>query len=98
MKTDKTFYNKLVDLYASQELPEELEQNMQEAANQDPQLAHDMATLRQTVQRLHGQPAVDYSDETEYRVLMKLQAWAESDLISQPEESPSWQYRLPMEG
>lgn len=98
MNTDKTFYNKLVDLYAGQELPEDLEKNLSEAAASDPDLAKDMATLRQTVQSLHGQSAVNYTEDTEYRVLMKLQAWAESDLISKQEESPSWQYRLPMEG
>lgn len=95
---DKTFHQKLVDLYANRELPEELENELVEAAGKDPQLAHDMATLRQTVLRLQNQPAPPYDEDAEYRVFMKLQAWGDVDLLEQPSVPPTRQYRLPMEG
>ena len=98
MRLDSTFYNKLVDLYAGQELPQELETELVEASATDPTLMKDMDTLRQVVSRLHTEKAVEYGEDTQYRIMMKLQAWSGEDLLNSEEQIPSWQYRLPMEG
>jgi hypothetical protein len=95
---DKTFYKKLVDLYASRELPTELENELADAAANDVKLAADMETLRHSVIQLQSSPSVNYTEDTEYRILMKLQAKSGEDILTPQTTSQSWQYRLPMEG
>ncbi len=95
---DRTFYQKLVDLYANRELPTELENELVQASTNDPLLAKDMETLRQTVLRLQAQPNVDYNEDTHYRIMMKLQAWGGVDIMDNEPTQIMRQYRLPMEG
>jgi hypothetical protein len=47
-------YKKLVDLYAGNELPEDLTLEMEQAAQTDPELRQDMTSLRQTVETLQN--------------------------------------------
>ncbi len=65
-------YRKLVDLYAGGELPQELEDEMEWAAFPDPDLSHDMATLRRTVELLRQTPAPEFTEESNQRILMKM--------------------------
>ena len=89
-------YRKLVDLYAGQELPEDLNNELEEAAKTDPSLMQDMTTLRQTVQSLRNDEFV-FTEESYNRVLMKLYAKG-GHLQTQSPEPRHLQYQLPMSG
>ena len=91
------FYNKLVDLYAGRELPAELEAEMEARASQDAKLAHDMLTLRTTVDALKGSmDDVEYTEESYQRILMKVYArGVEMQTASAPAHL---QYYLPIQG
>ncbi|MCU0316781.1 MAG: hypothetical protein MUC92_09330 [Fimbriimonadaceae bacterium] len=91
------FYRKLVDQYAGSELPEELEQEMEGAAMADPELAGDMFTLRKTVELLQGLPAPEFTNESFYRILMRMHA-AGVNVETQTPEPTHYQYQLPMQG
>lgn len=92
----KDLYEKLVDLYAGQELSAELSSDMEEAAVADPELAHNMESLTMLVQELHAIPAPVYSAETEARILRKIE---QQVTLNQRREIPSYlQYPLPMQG
>ncbi len=93
----KEFYNKLVDLYAGNELTEELTKELEEAAMADAELSHDMFTLRRTVQTLHNDEGALFTEETFYRILMKMHARGAEPKTNAPEPS-YWQYQLPMQG
>jgi hypothetical protein len=89
------FYRRLVDLYASRELPAELEDQMDLAAFQDPELSHDMATLRRLVDALQSQKGAEFTEESYQRILMKL--YAHAGAIEETHLSPvHMQYHLPM--
>ncbi|MFQ3587481.1 MAG: hypothetical protein SNJ74_01375 [Fimbriimonadaceae bacterium] len=93
----KDFYRKLVDLYAARELPQELEDEMEAAAFQDPDLSHDMATLRKTVDLLRETPQPEFTEETYQRILMRI--YAKGVDIRPPGPTPSHlQLHLPMQG
>jgi hypothetical protein len=94
---NKEFYQKLVDLYAGRELPAELEQELELAAFDDPNLSHDMATLRHTVDALHATGRPDFTEESYQRILMKLYARGASIQSTAPEPA-HLQYHLPMQG
>ena len=66
------FYHKLVDLYADDELPEELANELETVALHDEQLNHDMRTLRGTVQLLKATPKDGMSDVCYQRVLRRI--------------------------
>ena len=91
-------YNKLVDLYAGRELPSEMESEMEARASQDPELAHEMLTLRATVDALHtSMDDVDFTEESYQRILMKVYARG----VEMQPNSPSpahLQYYLPIQG
>lgn len=89
-------YRKLVDLYAGRELPSELEDQMELTAFSDPELSHDMASLRRTVDILHNQPAPEFTEESYQRVLMKLYARGADVETSSPTPT-HLQYHLPMQ-
>lgn len=91
------FYQKLVDLYAGRELPAELEDQMELAAFNDPSLAHDMSTLRKTVDMAQSDPGADFTEESYQRILMKLYARGVEIQTSVPEPT-HLQYQLPMQG
>lgn len=91
------FYRKLVDLYADHELPSELEDQLEMAAFNDPELSHDMATLRRTVDLLHRAPGADFTEESYHRILMKL--YARGAQVETQSPTPSHlQYHLPIQG
>ncbi|MEQ1933382.1 MAG: hypothetical protein ABL962_05825, partial [Fimbriimonadaceae bacterium] len=56
-------YRKLVDLYAGHELTDELNEELESAANADPELAADMASLRLTVDALQSTPEPEFTEE-----------------------------------
>lgn len=90
-------YNKLVDLYAGRELPMELESELEARASQDIDLAHDMLTLRTTVDALQSSmDDVDFTEESYQRILMKVYArGVEMQTASAPAHL---QYYLPIQG
>lgn len=94
---DGALYRKLVDLYAGGELPAELEEEMEWASFADPELGHDMATLRKTVEALRAAPIPAYGEESMQRVLLKLYARG-LDLQPRAPEPTHLQYHLPMNG
>ncbi len=89
-------YQKLVDLYAGQELPEELNNELEEAAKTDPSLKQDMMSLKQTVETLRSDEFT-FTEESYNRVLMKLYAKG-GHLQTQSPEPKHLQYQLPMSG
>jgi hypothetical protein len=90
-------YQKLVDLYAGRELPAELEDQMELAAFNDQGLAHDMSTLRKTVDMIHADNAPDFTEESYQRILMKLYARG-VDIQTAVPDAPHLQYQLPIQG
>jgi hypothetical protein len=89
-------YKKLVDLYAGNELPEDLAQEMELAAETDPDLKQDMTSLRQTVETLQNDEFT-FTEESYQRVLMKLYAKG-GHLQTQSPDPRHLQYQLPMSG
>jgi hypothetical protein len=90
-------YKKLVDLYAGQELPAELQDQMEMAAFNDADLNHDMSTLRRTVDALRSIPEPEFTEESYQRVLMRL--YARGVEIETKSPPPAHiQYHLPMQG
>lgn len=89
-------YNKLVDLYAGNELSEELNQELETAAKSDPDLQQDMDSLRNTVEALRAEE-ISFTEETHQRILMKLYARG-GHLQTQSPEPRHLQYQLPMSG
>ena len=89
------FYKKLVDLYAGGELTEELVEDMELAAMREPELAQDMFTLKKTVEALRSVPAIQMTEESDYRILLKLQIQGAEVQRRSPDRS-HWQYHLPI--
>lgn len=92
---NKTLLQRLVDLYAGDELPEELERDLEELAADDADLRQDMDRLRGVVALLRAHPPARYTEETEQRILLKLAMAGAS--IEAADATPShWQYPLPI--
>ncbi len=89
-------YKKLVDLYAGNELPEDLTQEMEMAAETDLDLKQDMTSLRRTVESLRADE-LEFTEESYQRVLMKLYARG-GHLQTQSPDPRHLQYQLPMSG
>ena len=89
-------YKKLVDLYAGNELPDELNQEMEQAAMTDPELKHDMTSLRRTVENLQADE-INFTEESYQRILMKLYAKG-GHLQTHSPDPRHLQYQLPMSG
>ncbi len=90
-------YKKLVDLYAGRELPAELEDQLEMAAFNDPELSHDMSTLRKTVEMVQSTPTADFTEESYQRVLMKL--YSRGVEVQVQNQAPAhMQLFLPMQG
>jgi len=96
--TENELYSKLVDLYAADELSEELTDELHTAALTNPELSHDMLSLKTTVQALRSSPEEpEFTEESFQRILMKLYTQGVELKIASPE--PTYiQYRLPMPG
>jgi hypothetical protein len=90
-------YKKLVDLYAGRELPSELEDQLELAAFKDPELNHDMSTLRRTVDTLQNDSGPEFTEESYQRVLMRLYGRG-VEMQIQHEAPAHLQYYLPMQG
>jgi hypothetical protein len=89
-------YKKLVDLYAGQELSEELEASMEAAASTDPNLSVEMHSLRQTVEALKSAPEPEFTEESYQRILMKV--YAKGVELQRRSPDPSYlQYHLPIQ-
>jgi hypothetical protein len=71
-------YQKLVDLWVDEELPQELMDELDAAAKADPQLARDMQSLRQTVQLLRSIGRPTFS-ESYYPILERMHAIVSRD-------------------
>lgn len=95
--TDKELYSKLVDLYAGDELPEELTDELHQAAFGDTDLSYDMLSMRTVVDALKTSPQPEFSEESFQRILMKMYSQGVDVKVSSPEPS-HMQYRLPMTG
>jgi len=89
------FYKKLVDLYAADELPEELTLEMEAAAKDDPALDHDMASLKLTVAALQASKTEGMSDVCYQRVLRRIMD--EANLPEQKQVDQD-QYRFNLSG
>jgi hypothetical protein len=93
---NKDFMKKLVDLYAGDELPKELQDELEAASFEDAELAQDMLTLKQTVQALKHAAPVEFTEESFQRILMKL--YARGADLGPPKATPSHlQYHLPIQ-
>jgi len=93
----KDIYQKLVDLYAGDELTEELKDELEARAMNDPGLSHDMLTLRNTVQRLQESDGVELTEEASQRILMKMRT--KGVQVEQNSPDPAHlQYHLPIQG
>lgn len=92
----KEIYSKLVDLYADQELPQELTDELEAAAEVDLALRHDLDSLKKTVEALHDLPPPEMTSESFQRILFSLYANG-VDLRGEKSVSPS-QLRLPLSG
>ena len=90
-------YQKLVDLYVGEELPTELAEELEQAAINNPELSHDLFTLRQTLMTLKAQSQVEFTEESHYRILQKMQAQG-AEVETQAPEPAYWQYQLPIQG
>lgn len=90
-------YSRLVDLYAGNELPQELKDELEAAAMNNPSLSHDMMTLTATVNALREGPQPEFTSESFHRVLMKMYA-AGVEVKPISPEPVQFQLRLPMIG
>lgn len=90
-------YQKLVDLYAGDELPQELKDELEAAALADKDLSHEMNSMRTTVDWLKASPEPEFTEESYQRILMRLMQHGVSPDPKAP-VSPHVQYRLPMSG
>jgi len=93
---NKEFMKKLVDLYAGDELPSELKDELETAAFGDAELSHDMSTLKHTVQLVRESDPIEFTEESFQRILMKI--YARGVNIETRLPSPSHlQYHLPIQ-
>ena len=91
-------YRRLVDLYAGGELPADLAEEMEIAAYKDRELAHEMQTLKMTVEQLkrdHKEP--EFTEESYHRIIMKLYA-AGVEVETTSPTPMHLQYQLPIAG
>jgi hypothetical protein len=90
-------YKKLVDLYAGDELTEELVEEMDARAMKDPELSHDMYTLKKTLDLLKQADEAALTEESSQRILTKMRTKGAS--VEQNSPDPAHlQYHLPMQG
>ncbi len=93
---NKDLYTRLVDMYAGQELTEELVEEIETAAMGDPELAHDLFSLRRTVDALQSIPPAPYTEETDVRIKLLMQMRG-ADVRSDEPQPSYWQYHLPIQ-
>ena len=93
---NQEMHKKLVDLYAGHDLPAELEDAMEIAAFSDADLAHDMSTLRRTVDALQAIPKPEFTGESYQRILMKVYMRG-GDSQPNRQDPVHIQYQLPIQ-
>lgn len=93
---DSDYHRKLVDLYAGRELPSELEADMEAAALQNPDLAVELASLRDTVDLLRGEES-PFTEESYQRIRKTLLLRGTHFETATPEPL-HLQYQLPIQG
>lgn len=94
--TNRELYRNLVDLYAGDELSEEMVEELRWASLGDPELELDMSSLKLVVAALRSQDDPTYDDDTDERIKTRIRAGVPAGL---PTSKPSHlQYRLPMQG
>lgn len=94
---ENNILNKLVDLYAGNELPQELKDELDVAARTDQELAFEMLTLTSTVDQLQRLEVPQMGEESFQRVLMKLYA-AGVEPNTRSSEPVIFQHQLPIQG
>lgn len=92
---NRDFYQKLVDLYAGEELTEELAAELENAAENDPDLGQDMTSLRKTVDLLQADHGIQFTEASRERILLQMQMSGAPIETSSPEPA-QWQYHLPI--
>jgi hypothetical protein len=94
---NEDIYRKLVDLYAGEELTEELNAEMDARAMTDPELGHDVYTLKRTLELLHQGDDVRLTEESSQRILAKMRT--RGAVVEQNSPDPAHlQYHLPIQG
>ena len=87
----------MVDLYAGDELPQELKEELESRAMSDPELSHDMYTLRKVHEVLQKSDGPHLTEESSQRILMKMRT--KGARIEQNSPDPAHlQYHLPIQG
>lgn len=94
---ENDLYSKLVDLYAERALPADMENRMEAAAANSPELAGDMMTLRGAVDLLHAEEAPEFTEESYQRILLKMYARG-VELQTKRPDPIHLQYQLPIQG
>lgn len=90
-------HRKLVDLYGGRELPPDVDTLLEAAAETDPELAYDMRTLRRTVDALHEDHGIPFTEESYQRILQRI--YIRGGNIQPRAATPAaLQYQLPMLG
>lgn len=90
-------YKKLVDMYAGDELTEELMGEMDARAITDPELSHDMFTLKKTLELVRQFDDVRLTEESSQRILLKMRTRGAA--VEQNSPDPMHlQYHLPIQG
>ena len=90
-------YKKLVDLYVGDELPEEIMEDLEARAMNDPELSHDMYTLRKALQALRENDDIRLTEESSQRILTKMRT-AGARVEQNSPDPAHLQYHLPMHG
>ncbi len=94
---NENIYRQLVDLYAGDELTEELNQELEAKAMTDPSLSHDMYTLKKTLELLHRADDNALTEESSQRILNKMRIGGAQ--VEQNSPDPAHlQYHLPIQG
>jgi hypothetical protein len=93
-------YNRLVDLYADDELPQELKDELESEAYRNPQIASDMQTLKTTLTHLRALPSEEFTPMSFDKILNKLYAGGMKDPPVQVPDSNTiyLQFNLPNSG
>ena len=87
----------LVDLYAGDELTEELKEELESRAMNEPELSHDMFTIRKVYEVLQKTDGLQLTEESSQRILMKMRT--KGARIEQNSPDPAHlQYHLPIQG
>lgn len=94
---NKELYKKLIDMYAGDELSSELKDELESAAMTDPELSHDMLSLRTTVDTLKSTRAPEFTEESFHRILLRMYRQG-VDVKTHSPDSPHIQLRLPLSG